>query len=176
MGTLNRQTRAERQNTFDWLHILPVRVTISQYKSYSANGSHILPVQVIFCQQELYSAIMFCRNYVQFNRQFFSALPFCSALPIQYIIPLVSNTNRHVDCQEYLTAVLRIAKITWDPQDRPAYNKCEEKKTVDLHSRPRCDRRETLTVTHGFVNTMYNRKRQRSAILSIIVVSLAVFS
>ena len=34
------------------------------------------------------------------------------------------NTNRHVDCQEYLTAVLRIAKITWDPQDRPAYNKC----------------------------------------------------
>ena len=38
------------QNTFDWLHILPVRVTISQYKSYSANGSHILLVEVIFCQ------------------------------------------------------------------------------------------------------------------------------
>ena len=35
---LNRQSRAERQNTFDWLHILPVRVTISQYKSYSASG------------------------------------------------------------------------------------------------------------------------------------------
>ena len=69
-GILNRQSRAERQNTFDWLHILPVRVTISQYKSYSANishilparvtisqykpcsanGSHILPVEVIFCQ------------------------------------------------------------------------------------------------------------------------------
>ena len=43
-GILNRQSRAERQNTFDWLHILPVRVTISQYKSYSANGSHILPI------------------------------------------------------------------------------------------------------------------------------------
>jgi len=42
----------EQQNgkTLDWLHILPVRVTISQYKSYSANGSHILPVEVIFCQ------------------------------------------------------------------------------------------------------------------------------
>jgi len=51
-GILNRQSRAERQNTFDWLHILPVRVTISQYKSYSANGSHILPVEVIFYQQE----------------------------------------------------------------------------------------------------------------------------
>jgi len=38
------QSRAERQNTFDWLHILPVRVKISQYKSYSANGSHILPI------------------------------------------------------------------------------------------------------------------------------------
>jgi len=49
-GILNRQSRAERQNTFDWLHILPVRVTISQYKSYSANGSHILTVEVIFCQ------------------------------------------------------------------------------------------------------------------------------
>ena len=49
-GILNRQSRAERQNTFDWLYILPVRVTISQYKSYSANGSHILPVEVIFCQ------------------------------------------------------------------------------------------------------------------------------
>jgi len=43
-GILNRQSRAEWQNTFDWLHILPVRVTISQYKSYSANGSHILPI------------------------------------------------------------------------------------------------------------------------------------
>jgi len=52
VGILNRQSRAERQNTFDWLHILPVRVTISQYKSYSANGSQyvILPVEVIFCQ------------------------------------------------------------------------------------------------------------------------------
>ena len=50
LGILNRQSRAERQNTFDWLHILPVRVTISQYKSYSANGSHILPAEVIFCQ------------------------------------------------------------------------------------------------------------------------------
>jgi len=49
-GILNRQSRAERQNTFDWLHILPVRVTISQYKPRSANGSHILPVEVIFCQ------------------------------------------------------------------------------------------------------------------------------
>jgi len=49
-GILNRQSRAERQNTFDWLHILPVRVRIRQYKSYSANGSHILPVEVIFCQ------------------------------------------------------------------------------------------------------------------------------
>ena len=39
-GILNRQSRAERQNTFDWLHILPVRVTIrlSQYKSRSANN------------------------------------------------------------------------------------------------------------------------------------------
>ena len=36
------------------------------------------------------------------------------------------NTNRHVDCQEYLTAVLQIAKITWDPQDRPTYNKCDK--------------------------------------------------
>ena len=30
---------------------------------------------------------MFCRNYLQFiefNRQFCSVLPFCSALPIQY--------------------------------------------------------------------------------------------
>jgi len=43
-GILNRQSRAERQNTFDWLHILPVRVTISQCKSYSANGSHILSI------------------------------------------------------------------------------------------------------------------------------------
>ena len=43
-GILNRQSRAERQNTFDWLHILPVRVTINQYKSYSANGSRILPI------------------------------------------------------------------------------------------------------------------------------------
>jgi len=81
---LHRQSRAERQNTFDWLHILPVTVTISQYKSCSANISHILPVQVIFSQQELSSAIMICRNYLQFNRQFWSALPFCSALPIQY--------------------------------------------------------------------------------------------
>ena len=44
-GILNRQSRAERQNTFDWLHILPVRVTINQYKSYSANGSGILPIK-----------------------------------------------------------------------------------------------------------------------------------
>ena len=51
---MNRQSRAERQNTFDWLHILPVRVTISQYKSSSANGSHILPVEVIFCQYRSY--------------------------------------------------------------------------------------------------------------------------
>jgi len=43
-GILNRQSRAERQNTFEWLYILPVRVTISQYKSYSASGSHILPI------------------------------------------------------------------------------------------------------------------------------------
>ena len=76
VGILNRQSRAERQNTFDWLHILPVRVTTSQYKSYSvnishilparvtisqikscsANGSDILPVEVIFCQQKLNSA------------------------------------------------------------------------------------------------------------------------
>ena len=42
------------------------------------------------------------------------------------------NTNRHVDCQEYLTAVLRIAKITWDPQDRPAYNKCDENNAVQI--------------------------------------------
>jgi len=42
---------------------------------------------------------------------------------------LVSNTNRHVDRQEYLTAVLRTAKITWDPQDRPGYNKCEKHTT-----------------------------------------------
>ena len=27
---------------------------------------------------------MFCQNYLQFNRQFGLALPFCSALPIQY--------------------------------------------------------------------------------------------
>ena len=27
---------------------------------------------------------MFCRNYLQFNRQFCSVLPFCSALPIRY--------------------------------------------------------------------------------------------
>ena len=81
---MNRQSRAERQNTFDWLHILPVTVTISQYKSYSANGSYILPVEVTFCQQELHSAIMLCRNYLQFYRQFCSVLPFCSALPIQY--------------------------------------------------------------------------------------------
>ena len=50
------------------------------------------------------------------------------------------------------------------------------KKTVDLHSRPRHDRRTTLTVTHGFVNTVYNRKRQGSAISHKIVVNLAVFS
>jgi len=49
-GILNRQSRAERQNTFDWLHFLPVRVTISQIKLCSANGSDILPVEVIFCQ------------------------------------------------------------------------------------------------------------------------------
>jgi len=51
-GILNRQSRAERQNTFDWLHILPVTVTISQYKSYSANGSYILSILVIFYQPE----------------------------------------------------------------------------------------------------------------------------
>jgi len=51
-GILNRQSRAERQNTFDWLHILPVRVTISQYKSYSAKGSHILSILVIFYRPE----------------------------------------------------------------------------------------------------------------------------
>jgi len=51
-------------------HILPVEVKFCQYKSCSANISHILPVQVIFCQLELHSAIMFCRNYLQFNRQF----------------------------------------------------------------------------------------------------------
>jgi len=51
-GILNRQSRAERQNTFDWMHILPVRVTISQYQSYSANGSHILSILVIFYQPE----------------------------------------------------------------------------------------------------------------------------
>ena len=34
-GILNWQSRAERQNTFDWLYILPVRVIISQYKSYA---------------------------------------------------------------------------------------------------------------------------------------------
>jgi len=45
-GILNRQSRAERQNTFDWLHILPVRVIISQNKIYSANISHILPARV----------------------------------------------------------------------------------------------------------------------------------
>ena len=28
-GILNRQSRAERQNTFDWRHILLVRVTIN---------------------------------------------------------------------------------------------------------------------------------------------------
>ena len=39
-GILNRQSRAERQNTFDWLYILPVRVTI------------YLPMEVIFYQQE----------------------------------------------------------------------------------------------------------------------------
>jgi len=44
VAILNRQSRAEWQNTFDWLHILPVRVTISQYKSYSANDCHILPI------------------------------------------------------------------------------------------------------------------------------------
>jgi len=103
---LNRQSRAERQNTFDWLYILPVRVTISQYKSYSANGSHILPVQVIFCQWELYSAIMFCRNYLQFNRQFCSALSFCSALPIQYTL------LRHLDGASQTPAPAAFARKT----------------------------------------------------------------
>jgi len=62
-GILNRQSRAERQNTFDWLHILPVRVTISQYKSYSAwksysvNISHILPARVTISQYKPCSAI-----------------------------------------------------------------------------------------------------------------------
>ena len=53
VGILNRQSRAERQDTFDWLHILPVRVTISQYKSYSASTSEILPIGVIFCNHVL---------------------------------------------------------------------------------------------------------------------------
>jgi len=48
-----------------------------QYKSYSASTSDILPIGVN-------SAIMFCRNYLQFNCQFCSVLPFCSALSIQY--------------------------------------------------------------------------------------------
>ena len=39
-----------------------------------------------------------------------------------------------------------------------------------------CDYRATLTITHGLVNTVYNRKRQRSAILHEIIVNLAVFS
>ena len=63
MGILNWQSRAERQNTFDWLHILPVishilpaRVTISQYKSYSANISHILPARVTISQYKPCSA------------------------------------------------------------------------------------------------------------------------
>ena len=37
---------------------------------------------------------MFCQNYLQFiefNRQFCSVLPFCSALPIQYTPQLVLN-------------------------------------------------------------------------------------
>ena len=58
-----------------------------------------------------------------------SAILLCSAdsiypIPWSYNIYYNSmpNTNRHVDCQEYLTAVLRIAKITRDPQDRPAYS------------------------------------------------------
>jgi len=42
-------------------------------------------------------------------------------------------------------------------------NMKKNKKTVNLQ-------------THGFVNTVYNRKRQRSAILHKTVVSLAVFS
>jgi len=67
---LNQQSRAEWQKTFDWLHILPVRVIISQYKSCSANRSHILPVEVIFCQYKSCSAnishilpaqVMFCQ-------------------------------------------------------------------------------------------------------------------
>ena len=69
-GILNRQSRAERQNTFDWLHILPVTVTISQYKSYSASGSYIMSILVIFYQPEWQSAsinhvlpkeVIFCR-------------------------------------------------------------------------------------------------------------------
>ena len=62
---LNRQSRAERQNTFDWLHILPVRVTISQYKSYSASGSHIL---------QSCSAEIICSLTVNFVRLYRSAL------------------------------------------------------------------------------------------------------
>ena len=62
---LNRQSRAERQNTFDWLHILPVRVTISQYKSYSASGSHIL---------QSCSAEIICSLTVNFVRLCRSAL------------------------------------------------------------------------------------------------------
>jgi len=50
------------------------------------------------------------------------------------------------------------------------------KKTVDLHSRQRRERRTTITVTHGFVNTVCNRRRQSSAILHKIVLNLAVIS
>jgi len=51
----------------------------------------------------------------------------------------------------------------FDVKDKP-------QKTADLHPRPRRDRRTTLTVTHGFVNTACNRKRQSSAILYKILV------
>ena len=52
----------------------------------------------------------------------------------------------------------------------------KQKKTVDMHSCPRCDRRAMLTVTHVFVNTVYNRKRHRCVILHKIVMSRAIFS
>ena len=43
---------------------------------------------MIFCQQELHSAIMFCRNYLQFNRQFWYFVLFCrSALLCRFNIP-----------------------------------------------------------------------------------------
>ena len=44
---------------------------------------------MIFCQQELHSAIMFCRNYLQFNGQFWYFVLFCrSALLCRFNIPM----------------------------------------------------------------------------------------